>query len=543
MRKLLWVCLFLPFISSAQQVYWVTFTHKDSTYTLNKPQQFLSERAIKRRASMGIGFIENDLPVSPQFLSTLSSSGFKIVSKSKWLNGAAIVAKSKEEADVLNRLPFAHSVTPLGSYKVPKNNKVQDVGVPNTNNKFGKPGTSDTSVYGVSFKQLQLLNLPWYHQQYTGKGVWIAVLDAGFYRAHQHTAFTSLFQSGRVLATRDFVVGDTNVFNDDDHGLAVWSCLAAQQQAVYKGSAPDAHYVLLRCEDADSEMPIEEVFWAEAAEFADSMGVDVINSSLGYNEFDEAKLNHTRKQLNGKTTLISRAATMAVATGMVVVNSAGNEGDETWHYVSVPADVPSVITVGAVDAQRNYVAFSSVGPTSDKRIKPDVMAQGDNVWVASPSGSFYQGDGTSYASPIMAGAVACLKQQYPTTTPLAMLNVLHQSSDRYYKPDSYFGYGIPDIKLASDLLGAASVKQDTVLDIRLLKDRKLHLTMATTAEQKITVVVSQPDGTILFTETVLAAKGITRIPLNKSRKLPSGNYKVNCKSSLTLNQTIDIYLP
>ncbi len=540
MRNLLWVWLMFPLIAPAQQVYWVTFSHKDSTFSINEPHRFLSERAIQRRSKMGISLSSVDLPVAPQFLETLQTNGFKIAGKSKWLNGAAVVARNKE---ALKSFPFIQSVLLLGSYKAPRNTKMQDAVQSDTGSRFGKIGTNDSSGYGVSYKQLQQINLPVYHKNFSGEGVWIAVLDAGFYKARQHPAFQSLFQSGRVLATHDFVTGDSNVFNDDDHGLAVLSCLAANQQGVYKGSAPDAGYILLRCEDADSEMPIEEVFWAEAAEFADSMGVDLINSSLGYNEFDEPWLNHTRKELNGHSTLISQAASIAVSTGMTVVNSAGNEGDGDWRYIAVPADVSSVITVGGVDAKGHYVAFSSVGTGAKKDIKPDVVALADNVWVASPSGSYYQGDGTSYAGPIMSGAVACLMQQYPNTTPGKLQLALHQSGNQYYKSDQYVGYGIPDMVLASGILGAGLLTTDTLMDVRRLKDRKLHILFVSGTEQKLNITVSKPDGTVLLTESAAVKKGANRLPLHKSRKLASGNYKVICKSSLTLSQEVDIMLP
>lgn len=538
--RLLCILIFFSSAVYAQQVYWVSFTQKDTSFSLNNPQQFLSEKAIQRRQKFQIPITETDLPVSESYLSLLKAKGFVVLAKSKWLNGAAVVIPNRTDIDTLNKFSFVHKTISLGKYTPPQQVKKRIV-QPNEFFKIQEAKqnphkkNTDTSFYGKSFNQVSMLQTQRLHEQgFKGEGVDIAVIDAGFNNADTLPVFKQLRNEHRMKTTYDFVQQNKEVFEDDDHGLAVLSCMAGYLPNEFVGTAPMANYYLLRSENAQTEMPIEEVYWIAAIEYADSVGVDLVNSSLGYNEFDDITQNHTAKDLDGKTTMISKGAAMAVQKGMVVVVSAGNEGDDDWKFISVPADVEEVITVGGVDASRFFVGFSSIGP-SNKRIKPDVMAQGDNVWVASTHGVFYQGDGTSYSSPIMAGSIACLMQAHPSTTPAQLMNVLHQSSSLYYHPDRFFGYGIPDMQLAYLLLQNDTT--DAILDVKVLQDNQIHLAYRSFTPQKLEVKITNEMGVEILNETfVIKQNGTNRVALKKIKQFPKGKYSLQLVTEQGIKQ-------
>jgi len=409
--------------------------------------------------------------------------------------------------------------------------------------KFTNEGSipKDTSFYGKAYRQLQLHNLPALHQQgFLGQHIDIALIDAGFNNVSKLAVFKHLFDSNRIYTTYDFVQHHTDVFEDDDHGTAVLSCVAGYLPYQYVGAAPSARFMLLRSEDAYTEMPIEEAYWIAAIEFADSAGADLVNSSLGYNEFDNSLFNHSYRDLNGST-FISTAANLAVQKGMVVVVSAGNEGDKDWKFISVPADAKDVIAVGGVDANNSYAAFSSIGPTDDKRVKPDVMAQGDNVWVSSARGTIYQGDGTSYSSPILAGAVACLMQAHPTNSPKELSIAIKLSASKYNRPDSYLGYGIPDIALASSILENA--QKNKLVDIRLLADKKLHVTCCVKDLKRITCIVMDEMGINIFEDSIpIRVDGAQRFQLKKIVKLKKGSYTLLVKEQSFASQQLQFFI-
>jgi serine protease AprX len=271
-------------------------------------------------------------------------------------------------------------------------------------------------------------------------------LDAGFLNANTIAGLKPLFDSKRIVGTYDFVKKEVSVYEDDSHGTAVLSCMAATVQGSMVGTAPDASYLLLRTEDAPSEYIIEEANWLFGAEYADSVGVDMINSSLGYSTFDNPQTDHTYAQLNGNTTIAARAADWAAAVGIVCVVSAGNEGTSAWKYISTPADADSILTVGAVNANKGYASFSSQGIPTDSRIKPDLVAMGQSaVIIDASSGRVTTGSGTSFSSPILCGMVACYWQANPTLTAIEVINNLRKSGSQYAKPDKLLGYGIPTL--------------------------------------------------------------------------------------------------
>ena len=292
---------------------------------------------------------------------------------------------------------------------------------------------------------------------FRGENMTIAVLDAGFFKVDSNAMFDSLWNNDQILGTKDFVEPNGNVFSRSTHGMMVLSIMGGNVPGKLIGTAPKAHYWLLRSEDADSEYPVEEDNWVCAAEFADSVGADIINSSLGYTVFFNAKWDHTYQDMNGQVCRSTNAADIAASKGIIVCNSAGNSGNGDWYFIGAPADADSIITVGAVDAQGKLAAFSSRGPSVDGRIKPTVCAMGEGTFVSSSTGSVMSGNGTSFSSPVMAGSVACLWQANNMVSNMKMIQTVIESSNRYNKPDSGYGYGIPNLIVANLLLKGLTI--------------------------------------------------------------------------------------
>ncbi|MBX0334944.1 S8 family serine peptidase [Pontibacter sp. HSC-14F20] len=438
---LLFIALFAEAQGSggAEQKHLIYFTDKnDSPYTLEKPALYLSAKAIDRRNKQGIALSVRDLPVNPSYVSGLKATGAKVFYTSRWFN-AAVVQCSPEKLAELQTLAYVKGTQQLN--RIPTSNKKAT----QSKDSLTLTKTSfDPSYFGPSFHQSDMLGIPELHAAgYQGESMTIAVFDAGFPGVNSINAFSHLFQNGQLKGTYDFVGNKKDVYGHSQHGTSVLSTMAAYEPGRIVGTAPKANYYLFRTEDAATEHNIEEVNWLLAAEFADSAGVDVINSSLGYTLFDAPSYSYTYSELNGNTTIITRAADLAAATGMLVVTSAGNEGNKAWRYISAPADADSVLTVGAVDSLAVHALFSSVGPTADQRLKPDVVAMGQQVYVLSSSGNLGRSSGTSFSGPIMAGMVACIWQARPALTNMELLELMRQLGSHYKNPNNTIGYGIP----------------------------------------------------------------------------------------------------
>ena len=308
--------------------------------------------------------------------------------------------------------------------------------------------------YGNALNQIQMLHGDKLHDLgFRGDGKIIAMLDAGFYRVDSMTAFDSLRAHNRIIATYDFVDHNSNVYDDHTHGSMCFSIIGANDPGNIVGTAPEASFLLYRSEDAATEKLIEEYNWATAAEAADSAGADIISSSLGYTRFDDSTMNHTYSDMDGRTAPISIAANIASRKGIVVVSSAGNEGNGQWHYISAPADADSILTIGAVDAAGAYASFSGTGPSADGRIKPTVVAQGQGTFVSDPySNTVFSGNGTSFSCPVIAGLVASLWQAIPSANNMQIINAIVQSASQYSNPDSLLGFGIPNFDSARNSL-------------------------------------------------------------------------------------------
>jgi serine protease AprX len=426
----------------------------NNTYSLIQPEKFLTKASIERREKQNVKIDETDLPVNEQYLQALKNLNVEIKNTSRWLNAVWAKDVSTVQLAQIEQLAFvSHIEKHLNSnQKVQTKFEIEKEDNQPVNNKSTK-SAQDVFNYGASQFQAQQINVNCLHNLgFTGKNITIAVLDAGFLNVNTLQAFDSLLMTNRLLGTRDFVTGDTLVFEDFPHGMNVLSCMTGNLPGQIVGTAPHAKFWLLRTEDADTETIQEEFNWVVGAEFADSVGADVINSSLGYSYFDNSADNHTYADMDGNTTIVSKAAVWAARKGILVVSSAGNSGGSPWYKITAPADADSIITVGAVDLAGDIGSFSSRGPTYDGRIKPTTVACGVNSVIASQTGGITTSSGTSFSSPITAGAVACLWQAHPLLTNIEIMNAIIQSASQYSTPDTIKGFGIPDFCLAHSIL-------------------------------------------------------------------------------------------
>jgi subtilisin family serine protease len=303
-----------------------------------------------------------------------------------------------------------------------------------------------------------------HNKGFHGEGMLIAIIDAGFYHYKTLPAFDSVNLKNQVVETHDFVANEASVNEDDPHGMMCFSIIAANLPGRFVGTCPNANFLLYRSEDVSSESPVEEQYWIAAAERADSAGADVISTSLGYSTFDNPVFNYTYADMNGRTSMIAKAATIAARKGMIVLAAAGNDGNNSWHFISTPADADSILAVGAVDASGTPAAFSSYGPSSDGRVKPDVASVGKGTIVSDISGGVASGNGTSFATPNLAGLVTCLWQAFPDFTNMQLIKAIEKSSSIFNSPDNHIGYGIPDFQKAyEDLLQQRILKNATAI--------------------------------------------------------------------------------
>ena len=442
----------------APDKYWIQFTDKNnSPFSIDSPNVFLSQRAIDRRAAQNISITVQDLPVNPVYVTGVKISGnIQVLTSSKWMNGLLIETTDTAGLDQIMKLPFVDSVN---SRSVERSNKrthsnKMDVLVERTE-KYQATSFPERGLdYGLSELQNKMLKINYLHDLgYTGSGMVIAVLDAGFIGADTTTIIQPLFNNNQILGTWDFVTGQPVDYNQhSNHGTYVLNCMGANVAGLYIGTAPDANYWLIRTEDAPTEYVIEEYNWVVGAEFADSVGADIINSSLGYTTFDDSTQNHTYSDMDGNTTVITKGADIAASKGILVVNSAGNSGNDDWYYIGAPADGDSVLAIGAVWGDSTVTSFSSRGPSSDGRVKPNVMAMGGWVPMAIGTDSVRYINGTSFSGPILAGAAACLWQSRSGFSNMEISEKIEQSCHLYVAPNDDYGHGIPDFELAYNLI-------------------------------------------------------------------------------------------
>ncbi len=423
-------------------IYRIYLTDKEgSPYSLERPSRFLSRRSVERRKRQSLPLDSTDLPVSPSYVQQLQRLGATIIGKSRWQNTLLISLNDSAVMRHYRKLPFIRSCrlvwqAPDSITPTAQRSKYQE--------EFDTYHYTEGQPYGKSYEQINALQGQRLHQMgMRGEGMMIAVIDGGFKNVDRIPAFEKI----DIRGNRDFVSPPSpSIFAETDHGTKVLSAMAVEVPNYYIGSAPQACYWLLRSEDQQTEQEVEEDYWTMAAEFADSVGCDLINSSLGYNEYDHPYMTHALWHLDGKTAFISRTASMLASKGIILVNSAGNSGMGPWKKIGVPADADHILTVGAITAEEpHHIApFSSVGPSQDGRVKPDVVAIGAPVFLINGRGSLMQDMGTSFSTPIVCGLMACLWQALPHLTAEELIQLIRLTASNNEHPDNIYGYGVPD---------------------------------------------------------------------------------------------------
>ncbi len=427
--------------------FYVQLANKNnSPYSLSSPSAYLSQRAITRRITFTIPIDSTDLPVNHTYIQQIENLGVHVHCASKWMNGVTVKLTDSTKMSQVRALPFVKFVQYTGLL----------VGAPLAPQQ--KVADKDLALnYGIAAGQINQLNGTNLHNEgFRGKGIHVAVIDAGFTNVNVNTCFDSLRLQGRLLGTKDVINPVSNIYSEDTHGAMVLSTMTGNISGQYLGTAPEASYWLIRTEYSPTEYKVETDFWCSGIEFADSVGADIATSSLGYSTFDDSKMNFTYADMNGKVSRASRAANIASKKGMVVLVAAGNEATDPWHYLSSPSDADGIITVGAVTSTGIPSSFSSFGPSSDGRVKPEICAIGTSSALVSTGGTTTYGNGTSFATPIMAGMMACLLQKYKSQNQnpsvWTLLQSVFKTGNLFSNPTAQMGYGIPDFKLAEENL-------------------------------------------------------------------------------------------
>ncbi len=452
-KKWSWIIFSFCLLSFADVIaqgdkYVVYFADKaGSPYSIEHPEAFLSPRSIARREKQGISIKETDLPVNKNYVAAVQATGVKVIYTSKWFN-AALFEGDSAQAEAIEALPFTTII---------------DYARPGTSGNRTKNGGGNAIYFDETIElpleelanqaQNAMLGISQMHAQgFNGDGVLVAVLDGGFRGVDTAPYFQHLFENQQYIDGYDFVGNSSNVFKYGQHGTEALSCIVGYEAGKLEAAAYKADVMLYVTEDGGSEYRIEEYNWLFAAERADSVGVNIISTSLGYTTFDDNSMNYTYNELNGETAVITKAANMATAVGIICVASAGNEGAYSWRYVSAPADAPDILAVGAVSLDQNRVSFSSIGPTKDGRIKPDVSALGLQTVVGDASGNITTANGTSFAAPLVSGLVAGFWQAHPELTNFEVMEKIKASGSTSIAPNNEIGYGVPNFNRAIEIV-------------------------------------------------------------------------------------------
>ena len=432
-------------------IYRYTLRDKAATnYSLDHPHRFLSRRSLERRERQNLPLDSTDLPVCRRYVRQFEVDGAEVLGTSRWHN--TVLVRSKDSL-LLEQLARQEIVTGsrcvfVAPDSIDKFTQVK----PNVRKEFNKWDSVKNDPLGMARPQIEMLHGDRLHEAaFRGQGMMIAILDGGF----QNYDCIPALHKAHIAGIRNFVptpIGSKKLpllwgaeaLHQIDHGTKVLSALAAQAPEVIMGTATEATYWLLRCEDPLTEQPVEEDYWTMAAEMADSAGVDVINSSLGYYEYDNDLCTYRLQDLDGQTAFVSQTASLLARKGMVLCNSAGNSGMGQWKKIGVPADAHDILTVGAINKERRIATFCSIGPSQDGRVKPDVVAQGAPAALISGRGTLMHDMGTSFSTPVVCGLVACLWQAHRNLTAKEIIDLVRRCSDQYAEPTNIYGYGIPD---------------------------------------------------------------------------------------------------
>jgi hypothetical protein len=452
MKKLALLALFFGMFNvwSQDQDAWVYLTDKpNEAVALANPISILTQKAIDRKQNHGILIDARDVPVHEGYIIDLKlQEGISVLAKSKWFN-AVHVRGTEEAINSLQNLSYV-------DYIDFADRNIGTASRPSSSANFTDNHEESISfTYGNTQNQVEMINVHNLHNaDYTGEGITIAVIDSGFSNVNTMGAFQRLRDNNDLLDGYDFVDRTSDVYAStlSSHGTQVLSTMAGYIQDQFVGTAPDASYYLFRTEDVLNENPVEESYWVEAAERADSLGVDMINTSLGYRTYDNSNYSYTPQDMNGEVAFISKGASIAAEKGILVVVSAGNAGSSAWQTVGAPADSPNVLSIGGVDANGDYVSFSSQGGAAQVGYqKPDVVARAGGAFVVGQTNAIGQSNGTSFSAPIMCGGIASLWQAIPEASVTEVMDYVRQSASQYTAPDGLLGYGIPDLYLAINL--------------------------------------------------------------------------------------------
>ena len=426
----------------------------NSPYSISNPSAYLSQRALDKRARFNIAITEQDLPVNPQYIQQIKAvdTNIQVLCVSKWMNTVTLYCPDSTKLTSITALPFVTDYLPVADYFLQGEKKVSYSFENNDVSIVSNPVKDSVTDYdyGNGFWQIALHNGHLLHNDgFLGNGMLIAVFDAGWTGMDTSNFFRPLFENGQIWGTRNLVPERNNIFDNHYHGTIVTSTMAIMAEGLLVGTAPEASYYLIRSEDPVYEQPIEEDFWAQAAEIADSLGADVVNSSLGYTTFrDFPQGDFTYEDMDGVTSIASRAATILGQKGVVVCISAGNDGNNSWYHIGHPGDAFDVLTVGAASVTGEIASFSSRGPSYDGRVKPDITSVGVSTACIWPGDYLGEANGTSLASPVAAGLCACLWQALPDKTASEIMQIVRESGSCYHNPNDSLGYGIPDFYAA-----------------------------------------------------------------------------------------------
>ena len=509
MKKHLLLLIFaISFSGFSQQNMFVFLKDKQATVQNFNETNHFSERSLTRRMNKKVKIDERDLPVNPTYLKLLATDG-KVHKQSKWLN-AVLLNTTLSSEELMQKYPFIERIQ---VFENKKESSIHKNDVP----------TQKAIDYGLAQSQIEQLNLNCLHDQgYTGNGIYLAIIDAGFTNMNNVSYFDSVFMNNRVLDNWDFPLGNSNVYANSSHGTMVASCIVGEKYSTqhYVGTAKDVDLALYRSEVAATETISEEFDLVLALERCDSVGVDIASISLGYFGFDDTTTNHVYADMDGKTTIAAVGVNVAASKGIAVIIAAGNGGPGK---ISTPCDADSCLCIGAVDSLSDYAFFSSVGPSSDGQIKPDVVARGFGAWVVTPSDTVISGNGTSFATPITSGATACLMQANPTKSVQEIFDAIRQSADQSNAPDSLRGYGLPDFCLADQILkGTASLLDKDQNAITIFPNPATNtISIKGLQQEKVELTILNTVGQILYSKKELKSNVIN------ISNFPKGIYILN----------------
>jgi serine protease AprX len=542
---LLFICIIISTAETFSQTYpnryWIRFTDKNNNpYSLDRPEEFLSERAIQRRLKQNISLSFNDLPITPAYIDSLKALGVPVYNTSKWFNAITTESISTELLERIYDLSFVVKSSNQESQQM-------ITGIKNNTAMVTSELDNWETFYGYSESQIKIHNGHFLHQQgYKGEGIQIAVIDAGFLGVDVISGFSHLWNEERIMGTRDFVDRNSNIYREDSHGMRVLSIIAGFIPYEFIGTAPDASFWLLRSEDVGSEYLIEEDNWVSAAEFADSAGADIINSSLGYSVFDDFTQDHSYDDMDGNSARVSIAADIAASKGILVISSAGNQGNKDWKYITAPADADSVLAIGAVDTLGIIAPFSSLGPSFDGEIKPNVCAVGSGTYILRQNSSIGTGGGTSLSAPVITGLAACLWQANPGATNMEIFSVIQESSNKFTNPDTIYGYGIPDFNLADIICKTKynNISED-FYSLNIFPNpfkENIKIIFYSSSAKTVSITFYDATGRIINEEEYYVNDSYNEIIIDKLSYLSSGIYflTIQSENSLLIHKLIKL---